>query len=160
MGSLTGTQVWDASIADPSFSAQMPEGSPLREALKPFVEAAPTALAEFLDRPITLQVLVDTKIAFLRYCLGNGFVEKMDEAVGMGGDLIKSMFEGLIEMLADTLKDVPAFLKAQGVTEEQVMLSSKVGLSVDNQAQYKAGKLTVADVLRTQPAVILKNSDN
>lgn len=158
MSSPTGSQVWDAAVADPSCSSQMPEGSALREAIRPFFESAPTVLAEFLDRPLTLQVLADAKIAFLRYCLGNGFVEKVGGAVGMSGHLVKLMFKGLIEMWENILKDVPAFLEAQGIMEEQVMLSPKVGLNADNQKQYKAGTLTVADVLRTQPAVILKNS--
>ena len=159
MNSLTGAQVWDASLADPSFSSQMPEGSPVREAIKPFIEAAPKALEELLDQPLTLQVLGDAKIAFLRYCLGNGFVEKVGGAAGAGGSLVKAMLEGVVETLAAMRMDLPAFLKEHGVKEEEVMLSSEVGLNGANQDDYKAGKLTVADVLRTQPGVILKNSD-
>src|SRR3989344_3752767 len=121
MTALTGERVWQASLADPSFSAEMPEGSPIREAIKPFIEAAPTALAEFLDQPLTLQVLGDAKIVFLRYCLGNDFVEKVGGAAGMGGELIKSLLEGIVETLAEMLKDVPPFFEAMGATEEQAM---------------------------------------
>lgn len=160
MSTLTGAQVWEASLADPSFVEQMPEGSPVREAIRPFIEAAPKALAEFLDKTVTLKVLADAKIAFLRYCLGTGFTEKLGEAVGFGGGVIKSLLEGFIEMLDGIQKNVPAFLEEHGVTEEQVMLSSQVGLNADNQARYKIGNLTVADVLRTQPAVILKNGSD
>lgn len=132
----------------------------MRDAVKPFIEAAPKALADFLNKTVTLRVLADTKIAFVRYCLDNGFVEKMDGVTTLGGELIKSLFEGVIEMLGNVMKDVPAFLQAHGVTEDQVMLGPKVGLNAGNQAKYKAGKLTVAELLRTQPAVILRNNND
>ena len=159
MTSLTSAQVWSASLADPKFASEMPEGSPTRVIIQPFIEAAPTALAEFLDRPLTLKVFIDAKVAFLRYCLDNGFAEKMSDAVGFGGELVESALEAVIEMLAEVFKNVPAFLDERGITEEQVLLSPEVGLNDENKALYKSGTLTVADVLRTQPAVILKNSD-
>ena len=76
----------------------------------------------------------------------------------MSGGLVRSMLEKSTEMLADMIKDVPAFLALNNITEDQVMLGQNVGLNDANKELYKAGQLTIAEVLRTQPALILKNS--
>jgi len=158
VNTLTGADVWKAITADPAFAAEMVEGTPEREVIKPFIEAAPTALAEFLDQPFTLKAYADSKVTFLRYCIGNGIADKLSEAFGMSASLVRSALGASIDMLAELIKDVPAFLALQNVTEDQVMLGPKVGLNDANKELYKAGQLTIADVLRTQPTLILKNS--
>ena len=155
MGSLTGADVWAAALGEPA-AEEMPEGSKVREVMRPLIEEAPVALAEFLDKPLTLQALADSKSAFLQHCMKRGFAEKMSEAIGMGGTLVTAMIEGAVEVIAAMMRDVPAFLLAQGTTEEQLMLHEKVGLSDANKALYKAGTLTIEGVLRTQPSVIFK----
>ena len=158
MTTLTGSDVWNASLEEESFAEEMPEGGPVREIIRPYIEAAPTVLADYLEKPLTLQVLADTKIAFLRYCMDNGFAEKMGEAVGFSGEIIEVVLSNLVEALAGMLEDIPGMLEEQGVTEQQVMLNKKVGLNSENKKLYKAGALTVEQVLRTQPSVIVKNS--
>ncbi len=161
---VTGAEVWSMLLADPEVTAQLPEGSQIREAFRPFVEASPVVLANLVDERMTFQVLVNAKIKFFRYCLNNGYVDKMAAASGMGdggmfGGMFADLLEGVVEMLEDMASDIPVILQEQNVTEEQVMLSPQVGLNAANKKLYQAGTLTVADVLRMQPAVILHNNN-
>ena len=74
-------------------------------------------------------------------------------------DVFEGMFEQLVEMLGELTGDgLVAMLEELGVTEDDVMLGSQVGLNEDATEQYQAGKLTVRALLEMQPMAILKNS--
>ena len=153
---VTGPEVWAAMLVDPAFAAQVPEGSEVRRVVQECTEKAPKVLATLLGERVTFKVLVNAKLTFMRYLLDSGFISKMAEASGMGDDRLIYTLERLVEEFAMIFEDVPGILQAAGVTEEQVMLHPQVGLTVVNQDAWRAGTLTVADLLRTQPLVILR----
>ncbi|MBY0538069.1 hypothetical protein K2P47_01575 [Patescibacteria group bacterium] len=152
---LTASQVWEVALADPKFAAKIPEGSPQRDVIRPFVEGSVEVLADQLETVVSLQTIADAKMKFLRYCVDNGLGKAMGDATGMGGTMLDGMLEQLIEMLEPIVADSITFLEENGVTEEQVMLSSQMGLNPDNQEKWRAGTLTIGELLLTQPSDIL-----
>ena len=154
----TAQQVWEATTNDPKFAEEMPAGSAQREAIKPFIEGSVTALDGQLEESVTLQTIADAKVKFLRYCVENNFGKVMDDVLGMGADMINGMLEQLIDMVEPMLADTTEFLEENGVTEEEVMVSAQIGMNDDNQKKWRAGTLTIGELLLTQPSVILQNS--
>lgn len=165
MGTVTADVIWTKINEDVEFM-QQPEA--VREAMRPYVEALPTILADMLDTPVTLTSATKAKVIFIRYCLDNGFVKAAvdampDEALGFfDRDDLPEMMEGLLgqalEMAEEMIGNVQAMLEANGVTEEQVMLSSNVGFQAEARALYQARKLTIGKLLSVQPMVIVKNT--
>lgn len=158
MSMLTGIEVWTATLNDPDFATQIPEG-PLRDALRPFVEDSPKVLFVYLNQTLTLRVLIDSKVTFLRYCLENDLADTIGSISGISPEVVARGLREAIQKFVKVFEDIPRLLEAHSVTEEQIMLSSKIGLNVSNQGLYGAGTLTVAQVLRTQPSVIIKNNN-
>jgi hypothetical protein len=155
---LTAQQVWEAIIADPKFTSQMPEGSPQRDAIRPFIEGSVATLEDQLENTVTLQAIADAKLKFLRYCVKNNLGKVMGDVMGMGAEMLNGLLEQLIEMLEPMLENTTAFLEENGVTEEQVMTSPQVGMSANNQRKWREGTLTIGELLLTQPSVILQNN--
>lgn len=156
-------EVWDALLKHPEFASQPPA---MQKALRPFVEATPTVLADLLDQIVTVETLMKAKIAFLRYAVGNGFIEASVKATpkaqrdlfdGMV-DMLKSALETAIDMLEEIAKDVPGFLKENEITERDLLVNPKVGLSGKALSLFDKGKLTIGELLRLQPSIIVKNT--
>ena len=167
MFKITGKAILAALMKDPEYSAQ-PES--IRKAMEPFILAIPEVLKDSLAKKVDLATLMDAKIAFLRYCSENEYITKMVNAMPpksfgfMDAEDVAGMMEGtfstLIEVLSDVIKNVPEFLKSQGVTEAEMMAHPKgVGLKPSVLKKYTAGKLTIADLLELQPMVIIKNTN-
>lgn len=153
----TAEQVWAATTADPKFAAEMPEGSPQRDAIRPFIEGSVKVLDDQLEDTVTLQAIATAKMEFLRYCVENNFGKVMGDVMGMGGETITRLFKQLVDMLQPLSENMTAFLEENGVTEEQVMVSSQIGMSAENQQKWRDGTLTIGELLLTQPSVILQN---
>lgn len=157
--SLTGAEVWAATVADPSFTEEVPEGDPMREVLRPFVEATPVVLADFLDKKATMETVVHAKLAFLKYCLKNGLVQKAADALGAMTGMLEQAFASVVSMLEASCENIPALLIQAGMTEEEAMLDPSMRFNEASKQAYNAGTLTIGDLLRTQPTVIIKNTD-
>ena len=165
MGTVTAEAVWTTMSEDAEFQ-QQPEA--VREATRPYVEALPTILAGVLDAPATLNTTMNAKVTFLRYCVENGFIKASvdampEEALGFfDRDELPEMLEGALSQAIDMLEkltgNVTAFLEKNGVTEEQVMLSSNVGFNDEARKLYQAGELTIGKLLTIQPMIIVKNT--
>jgi hypothetical protein len=167
MSQITGKQVLAALMKDPEYSAQP---ASVLAVTDPFMLGIPEALKDHLDNVVTLATLMDAKVAFLRYCVAGEYVKKVvaampEDSFGWmsaesAGEMMQGMMDQMVEMLAEMVKDVPAFLEAQGITEEQMMAHPKgVALKPSVLKLYKAGTLTIADVLKMQPMVIVKNTN-
>ena len=153
---LTGIEVWEAAQREPSFAAEFSHPG-LMEAVRPFIEQAPVALAEHLDKKACLESFFVTRIAFLDFCLKNGMGDVVGKIVGMSGESITGILSEAMSGLQKLFPTIEAVLKQQGVTEDQAMLGPSVGFSEANKTLYRAGTLTIAEVLRTQPGCILSN---
>ncbi len=158
-------EVWDALQKHPEFAAQR---FAMKKMLRPYIEATPTVLLDLLDKTATVETLMKAKIAFLRYCVANGFVKAavaVTPAASLdlfGSDAAASMMEsalsGAIDMAEEIAKDVPGILEQYGMTERQLLTNPKVGLAGKALKLYDQGKLTVGEILRLQPAIIVKNT--
>lgn len=166
MSKITGKQILAALMKDPEYSAQP---ASVLAVTDPFMLAIPEALKDHLDNVVTLATLMDAKVAFLRYCVAGEYVKKVVEVMPEGSfgwmnaeeaaETMQDLMTQAVEMLAKVVKNVPAFLKSQGVTEEQMMAHPKgVALKPNVLKLYKDGTLTIADVLKMQPMVIVKNT--
>lgn len=164
---VTGKEVWAKAKEDPEMLRQ-PES--VQEAVRPYIEAAPVVLAGLLDKPATLNNVMQAKVDFTRYCLERGFIKAAvdampDEALGFfAREDLPAMFEGILTQLIVQVEeltgDVTALLKEYGVTEEEVMLGPQVGLNAEAQTLYRAGELTIGKILAIQPTIIVKNTND
>jgi hypothetical protein len=150
-------QVWDATIANPKFAVEMPEGSSRRTAIRPFIEGSVGALDDMLGNTVTLQSIADAKVKFIHYCIDNNLGHVMGEELGVGGDFVNGMLQSLIEAFEPVVKNMAAFLEENGVTEEDLMTSPKIGMNEANQQKWRDGTLTIGELLATQLGVILEN---
>lgn len=170
MKRVSGDAVWKALREDPVFLAETPEE--LWSALEPYIEALPEILGEdLLDESVTLTTLLKAKAAFIRYRLESDYTREMVAAipeeqlffVGMGNEEVTARMEaltrGALQFLEAIVEDVPCFLQALDVTEEQAILGLKPVLSPENLKKYRAGKLTIGDILLSQPMLIVKITD-
>lgn len=165
MADFSVEKMWKALMRDPE-TAKTPKA--MLDAVKdPFFMKVPQILAEYLEQPVTLESITLAKLAWLRYCSDNGYIKAAIDAAPEGSfgffsneamaEMMASMFAQLIEMAEKLSKSVPAILKAQGITEDQLLASPNVGFSPGTLALYRSGKLTIAQLLERQPAVILAN---
>ncbi len=155
----TAAQVWDAIQTDPGFAAEAPADSPQREIIRPFIEGSVTALDSQLDTVVTLQTLADAKVAFLRYCLEHNLGRAMSNALGVSEGMLTMMLQRLVDMFAQITSDMDAFLKENGITEDEVMAGPQIGLNATCKQKWQDGTLTIGELLLLQPAIILQNSN-
>jgi len=162
MPKITGKQILAALMKDPEYSAQP---ASVLAVTDPFMLGIPEALKDHLDNVVTLATLMDAKIAFLRYLVDNEYVKKVVAAMPKDSfglmdakEVAEMMLDAMgqvIEIFAEVVKDVPTFLEALEITEEQMMVQA---LNPNTLKLYKTGTLTIAVVLKMQPMVIVKNS--
>lgn len=161
MTTVSPEVIWEKANQDSEFT-DLPK--PMQEALKPFIEALPTVLADQLDNRATLVGISKAKVTFLRYCLDNDLAGKI--ILKMLGHYTKSssseMMEASMRQLLDSIDEIvqnaQAILEAQAVSEDEVMRSESVGLNPEALSLYLAGELTIAKLLEVQPMLIAKNT--
>ncbi len=155
----TAQQVWEAIIADQAFNAEMPEGSPQREAMRPFIEGSLEALSDQLDTAVSLESLLRAKLKYFQYCIDNNIGNVFADKVGMDASMVNDTFTGMVEVLEPMVADLLMFLEEHELTEEQLMLSPQVGLHKENVQRWRDGTLTIGILLATQPEVLLLNKE-
>lgn len=159
---LTSDTIWEGLMKDHEFAAQ-PEA--VKAAMRPFIDAMPALLADLEDKPASLQSIMDAKLRFLRYCVDHDFITRVVDAMSEDGpgffskDMLKeqfaSLFASLVEMLEPLAKDVQAFLRENGINEDELMRGPQVGLVGEARRLYEAGQLTIGQLLEHQPSIIV-----
>ncbi len=164
---LDTKKIWDSLMADPAFTAGMPEQA--QPVFRELVDDLPAVLVGQLDRAIDLPAMMEAKLAVTEHCLDSGFVEKLFGAIP--ADLLPMPVGEMAAMMTDALKmfrtplmemirDAPAFLARCGATERQLLASAQGGrFSAATLAAYDAGTLTIRSLLETQPSALLLNGD-
>lgn len=129
-------KIWKEILKDPEMASM---GEPVIVACKPYFMALPEVLEKYLDETVTLKSLMSAKMAFLRYCLDNGYIKACvdatpeqsltffdrDELSGM----IQNMLESLVEIIEPIANDALKFLKSQGISEDELLTGPNVGLN-------------------------------
>jgi hypothetical protein len=156
----TKQQVWEVVMQNSDFLKNMPVDSPERDVMRPFIEGSVDALSGLLDTPVSVLTLADATARFLRYCVAGNLREKLATA-GTRIDELNDLFIHSVTNLEQIVADVPAFLKKEGVTEEEFLTGRRGGLNPENQEKWQKGTLTIGELLCTQPeCVILPREQN
>ena len=168
LGSLfLGNQIWQKCQEDPELG-EAPEA--VKKVLGEYINFSPAILNDHLFKLVSLESIMDAKLAFLRYCQENDFVQKSvaalpEEHLGWmsRSDMTESMastFGELIDLAEKISRNIIKFLKEHEVTEEVILTSPGSNLCLNEKLQegYRAGTLTIRELLLEQPTIILKNS--
>ena len=168
LGNLVlGNLIWQKCQEDPELG-EAPET--MKEVLGEYINRSPVILKDYLFELVSLESIMGAKLAFLRYCQENNFVQRAvaalpEEMLGWMSreDMVESMastFGKLIDLAESISHDVIGFLKENEVTEEVILTSpgSNLRLNEKLQESYRAGTLTIRDLLLEQPTIILKSS--
>ena len=164
IGTVTGIEIWEHLATDVDVKCQPPS---VQEAIKPFVMAAPEILRDLLNQKVTLESVMRAKLRFLHHCRYFDYICKIMDArpeCSYGFFSREEMTRALdsilsldIEVAERITSDTAGFLRAQGVTELQVMKNPEgLGLRHGVLQEYICGSLTISDLLRMQPEVIVK----
>lgn len=75
-------------------------------------------------------------------------------------EMIGGLYPQLVEMAEMILRDVPAFLSEQGISEE-IFLGHPKGARLEGETMraWRAGTLTIGGLLALQPKAILSFTD-
>ncbi len=162
-----GDRVWETLQDVEGFQEEIPEGKP-REVFGEFVRNVPELLKEQLDTKLTLASFLQAKLTIVKATLEGDLLERLFKAypaetlpfsIDVILDMAKSALSVMIPSVEDILNDVPAWMAENGVTEEQALSHPKAGrLNRKSMAAYRAGTLTVGELLELQPWVLIKNS--
>lgn len=142
-------------LKDPAFGNTPANGLPILEDL---VEKSLAALETTMKEPATLQTIVGSKLTVLKTAVDVQFVKKYCEALGLGemGEGMDAMFSMLIAQFEDLVGNTQAFLKANGMSEEQTLLELQVSPEMTERVLQSTA--TIEDVVREEPAVIFKTT--
>jgi len=171
VGDLSGERVWQAVLEEGIFLARTPKVLwPLYER---HLKKLPEALGDLLSQQVTLATVLKAKAAFLDYSLRAEFinqavaalpddffpvwVDRWELAASEASDTFEAM--SLFDQSAD---NVALFLESLETTEEALLCGGFPGLiplSQENAELYRLGDLTIADLLGTQPSIIIFNAD-
>jgi hypothetical protein len=142
------------------------------------IEALPTTVADLLDQPVTLALLVKARIAFMTYVLEKGslaaaaasaetstIVDDLFGALGglFGGDsaaLAKNADAVWARLLKLELKqlraiDIEDSLRAAGISDREALFRDEMGMSDKLKRLYDANELTLDTLLREQPGLVV-----
>lgn len=161
---LTGQQIYDALLRDPSFTSQI-KTETARAIWRDLCEIVPETLSEFLTQPVSVTSIMNAKIAFLKKLTEGDWIQRMAEAFANElfganefSELMKDTLGMLIEAIPEILGDVPAFLASQEINEEMFLGHEKGGRFTEaTMTRWKQGNLTIAELLTMQPASIIQN---
>ena len=158
-------QVWRAYVRDIPQHSRGP--SPLElKSMETMVKATPRALKDHLHEKVTLKSVSQARAVCLGYLIERGIFSQATLDIGLGllGGMTEDIatetgyfFSNAIKDLENVADGVPDFLSVLGKSEEEYMTSNKIGLNKENLAAYRRGTLTIADLLLTQPRVILRS---
>lgn len=161
---LTGQQIYDALLRDPSFTSQIQtdEG---RAVWRDLCETIPNTLSEWLSQPVSMKSVFEAKLAVLKQISEGDWIKRILASqpnpildLTEMADMFQGMLRELIEVIPGIVGDVPAFLASQGINEETFLGHPKGGRFTEaTMTRWKQSDFTIAELLTTQPGVIIQN---
>lgn len=159
MAQITGQQVYDALMKDSRFNAD-----PIFEELNALIFSMPDIFKEMLDEQVTLPLLFEARIIFTqKYIEGEYFkkyvdlLPKNDVAFLMFGSKEEIIQKGQDKLSASLLHLREYAKKVSEIekTTQDLIFEGNTGLKPSVLKKYKEGGLTFAELLITQPALIV-----
>jgi len=161
---LTGQQIFDALLRDPSFTSQV-QSDEGRVVWRDLCEVIPEALSEFLAQTVSVTSVFNAKLAILKKISEGDWVDRIVNS--LKNDLIdaseltfmfKDMLSRLIVVIPEIVGDVSVFLSSQGIDEETFLGHPNGGQFTEaTMTRWKQGNFIVAELLATQPGSIIMN---
>ncbi len=159
MAQITGKQVYDALMKDRRFSAD-----PIFEELNALIYSMPDIFKEMLDKQVTLPLLFEARIIFTQKYIEGGYLKKYvdllptDHAIflifGSKEEIVQKGQDKLSASLLHLREYAKKVLQASKATQDLVF-EGITGLKPSVLKKYKEGSLTFAELLTTQPALIV-----
>lgn len=164
---ITGKDIWEKASKDPAVTKAIMFKSQMA-VFQDYVENnLLDAIGDMMDKPATLENIINAKVAFVKNVLSTGLIRKFIEAEPARGSMIansgvvikmlESVLEQLVEALEPIAADMQKFLEENNLSE--AFIYAKMGLSSDNIDKAAKGELTIGELILDQPAVILKMND-
>lgn len=168
MSALDTDKVWKTLKQDPRFTTGVPAES--LEVFRQIVDALPTVLGAQLEAKVSLPTLAQAKLDIVEHMLATGFADKLvalmvaalpaeqrEEASAEMSAFLKDIFTMQRMPLMEMIHNLPSFLAVNGLTERMMLCHPQKGLNDANVKAYDQGRLTIALLLETQPALLLVN---
>lgn len=166
---VTAEHVWKAIQQDGDL-VEVLANPEQREIMREYVEKRLLAAMEYLiDEVVTVESVCRAKIEYIEDALEYALMERLIEAIPEDDlpwmfDSAEEMAEAVSESARETLLalaaiavDAAAFLVEHGVDEKEFF--AELGLSHDNLQAVLDRKLTIGNLLLSQPGVIFINQD-
>lgn len=152
--STVADAAWENLQHTKEFWEQMPPNS---EALSErFIRQVVNGFDGRYDEPLTLAVMVESKLAGQRFFLEDGNLEELAGLAGGTADMMRGALGMAIEMMEQMASSIPEMLKAQGLTEEQVLLDDSTEFSEAAKAKVRDGSLTIGEAFSLSAAAMVK----
>jgi hypothetical protein len=160
---LDPEKVWTALMADPAFDDVR---FVIRPLLREMVNDLPNVLAEHCGKPVTIQAVLEAKLAALRHLRTARFVERLldhlPDAVPENlskGEVLAAMLELLDRSIADfarVIGDADEILKAAGFSESESLLHPRFGgLMPSTMKALRTSTHTIGSLIELQPSVVV-----
>jgi len=162
-GTVTGSEIWERVARSPDVTCQPYK---VQEVTKSFIMAVPDILKDLLNQKVTLETVMKARLRFLHHCRYFNYSRKILDAkpeCSYGyfsreetSRAIEDTLCSDIELAEIVLCDPAAFMRRQNATELEIMQNpGGLGLRNDVLKKYVCGTLTISDLLRMQPEVIV-----
>jgi len=161
---ITSPKIWEAVKKDTKFMQQGFKYEKTAKILQDYIENSLLIVVDdMVNKPATIANIINVKIASSKHALSSDLFSKIiksthEEALGIFSSIgmlkiIVNRLGQIVEMLKPIAKNVPKFLKENDVSEELVY--RRMELNPENIKKAMSGKLTIGDILVSQPVVIL-----
>lgn len=120
----------------------------VRDLISPFIRTGPLLISEFFEEDLSLELLCRARIKFITSLLQGEFAQKM---ISMEKHNICSRLVLLQKKLLDVMEELKKDKTISNFAEEWVFLSGP--FNAENSELYKENKLTVLQLLQTQPEI-------
>jgi hypothetical protein len=159
--SLALKMMWDALPVDPKFALMLPSAK-AQAVFRKYVEEVPQILADLLDQPVTVENLIKSRLAFVRYGNEHGLINEMVAASRVSDHAkLAAKWQGetdrLIESFTDMLTNLSVFMGKYGVTDEKVFDDMNQTFPEELRQRIRSG-MTIGDLLLEKPSIILLNA--
>lgn len=112
----------------------------------PFIEGIVVVLHDLLETIVTPESVVEAKVRYLCYCIDYGLATVIADAAGKDKEVRTMAAATIDQMFKKAIKNMDARAVGQDIARR---------MTPDNRESFFRGKLTIGELLLTQPSVLL-----
>ncbi len=157
----TPEQIFGGLGLDPAWE-KLPET--VKQAMSPYISAIPQTLAAHLDKPVTVRTWAEARLAYLKHLLAYGYAEALcdcEQSENQTPDFVRSQEQALrdsIILLEQLLEGVEEVMDLTEQTDHDILTGPSVGLRGLARLMFERRLLTIADLLKLQPLLLLSSN--